>query len=110
VGRLPDGRVALVRGVSLSPGSRTDLVVRVSRGAKLKFKCEGKQRWCTFIVHSSESDLVRGSVTRGGEDIEYVPPGHLVIEYWPMSTGTAQRREIDLKAGDEQELVFHDED
>ena len=109
VGRLSDGRVALVRGVTLASASRMDLVVRVSRGARLVFKCEGKQAWGTFVIHLGESDVVRGSVSRGAMDTEFVPPGHLVIEYWPMNTGTAQRREIDLKAGEERELVFRDD-
>ena len=80
-----------------------------NRGALAKLLAWQAQNWGTFIVHSGESDLVRGSVTRGGVDTEYVIPGHLVIEYWPMNTGTTQRREIDIKAGEEQELVFRDD-
>ena len=60
-------------------------------------------------MHNAEAEVVRDAVSRGGLFEAWVPPGHLVIEFTPVLTEKPQRREIDIKAGEEQELVFRDE-
>ena len=107
--RTQDGRVGIVRGVDIQTNATADLVVRVKPAAKLRARLEGKYPWGALIVHNAEAEVVRDAVSRGGLFEAWVPPGHLVIEFTPELTEKPQRREIDIKAGEEQELVFRDE-
>ncbi len=107
--RTLDGRVGLVRGVDIQTRGTTDLVVRVKRAARLRARLEGKHAWGALIVHSAEAEVVRDAVSRGAVFDAWVPPGHLVIEFTPVLTEKPERREIDVQAGEEAELVFRDE-
>lgn len=108
-GRASEGRIGIVRNLDIAAGAHADVVVRVSRGAKLRVRCEGASSWGPLIVRSGEAEILRSALERGAVRVEDVIPGHVVIEFTPIRTELTERREVVIGEGEEKEIVFRDD-
>jgi hypothetical protein len=108
VARTSDGRVGLLREIELRAGSQADVVVRVARGAKVRVRCDGPAPWGGYVVRAGDARLAQGSLARGGIEVVDVPPGRISVEFSPTDTDPAESQEIDVRAGDQREVVFRD--
>jgi protocatechuate 3,4-dioxygenase beta subunit len=107
--RVADGRVAILRGVAVTAGSRTTgVVLSLEPGAKLAVRYEGAADQAYFSVFLDGlrigSDMVRAKAS----SLQVVPAGKLTLELRPKGSGKKQVREITIDAGEEKEVVFAD--
>jgi hypothetical protein len=109
--RLPDGRVARAREVSLHSGGRIEgLVLRAELAAKLHVRCERSsidnriQVWCDGALVGADGGMHKGSVSN-----HCVPKGKLTIVMGRLVDEKTQSRSIEIGAGEEKDVVFGDD-
>lgn len=98
-------RVGLLRGVSVSSGSEASaLVVSLVPGARLRLKYAGNEGVLRFSVSSSGVAIARDGIPAGGTEETVVPSGLLLVECrW---ADRSESVELELRVGEEKELVF----
>jgi hypothetical protein len=105
-----DGRTGVLRGVELAPGTEAkDLVVEVSLGGHVRIRNDCKSRILSVTVQSGDIAVDSDGIEPGTAKTFTAPAGHLTLRVWLHPPPEEQKRELDLNAGEEKEVVFADD-
>jgi hypothetical protein len=105
-----DGRVGILRGVELAAGSDLhDLLISVQPGARVRVRYEGAQGYCSAQVVQDGVVVATDGVEKGTSKTFSGPAGSVKVVCRLGGNGKELVRELVLKAGEERELVFKDE-
>jgi hypothetical protein len=106
---MQDGRYGMLRTLEVGPLSPIEGVrLTLTPGASLRVGYEGQQDFGQLKILRDGEPLTRDGVTRGKPTRFRVPSGSLRFVF--AVGGKEQVRDLVLKPGEEQELVFKDED
>jgi hypothetical protein len=108
---LPDGRAGILRGVDMAVGSKASgLVISVRAGARLRVRYAGEQKFASLSIEQDGVYCSGDGVEKGTSQLFTAPAGAVRVVCRLRGIGKELVRELTLKAGEEQELVFKDED
>ncbi len=108
---LADGRTGLLRGAVLTAGANVrDLVIAVRPGARLRVRYAGENGFAAVRVEQDGVVFATDGVEKGTTRTFSAPAGQVSVICSLGGNGKKLVRELTLKAGEEQELVFTDED
>ena len=106
-----DGRVGSLRGVELAAGGDLhDLVIQLQPGARLRVRYVGALDFCSARVVQDGVVFATDGVEKGTSKTFSAPVGSVTVVCRLGGNGKELVRELTLRAGEEQELVFKDED
>jgi hypothetical protein len=111
IARVSDGRIAQLRGLVVGAGARlTGVVLSVERAARLRVGYEGAhpKAWFTVLLDGT-AVAMEWVENKGRSRVQIVPKGKLTIELRFDPEGTKSTRDVDVAAGEEKEIVFHDD-
>ncbi len=109
VARMDDGRCGMSRAIEVGAGLRVDgLRIALAPGGSLRVHYDGQREIGNLQIQRDGALLAFDGVWRGKPARFRVPSGPVRLVF---TVGAKEQvRELTLKAGEEQELVFTDED
>jgi hypothetical protein len=104
-----DARVGIVRGVVITGGVQdAGPVLRVSAGARVRVRYDGKARYGTFEVRSDGAIVGIDSLESGTSRSQPVPAGRVVVKFTLWDPTRTQEKELELAVGEEKSCAFTD--
>jgi hypothetical protein len=106
-----DGKSGSLRGIAVAAGAASaGLVVRVSPGARVTVRYQGKTTWGNFELESDGVVLGGDGLQTGTSSTRVVPPGHVITRFRLRNPDRVQEKAFDLAVGEEKEALFGDGD
>jgi hypothetical protein len=106
-----DGRVGSLRGVELAAGGDLhDLVIQLAPGARLRVRYDGALAFCSARVVLDGVVFATDGIEKGTSKTFSAPAGSVKVVCRLGGNGKELVRALTLVAGEEQELVFTDQD
>ncbi len=106
-----DGRMGILRGVEISAeGEPSGVTIKLVLGSRLRIRYAGAKDFCTAQVEQDGVVVATNGIENGASKTFSAPAGDVKVVCTLGGNGKKLVRELTLKAGEEQELVFTDED
>jgi hypothetical protein len=104
-----DGRVGVLRGIRSDAGEEAkNLVVEVSRAARVRVRNQCRSRKNGFYLLSDRALVTDGQINGGGERSFAVPVGHVEVRYFVGRPERWLSQELDVSSGEEKRVVLID--
>jgi hypothetical protein len=109
--RTSDGQFGVLAGVVATANVETNgLVIPVSPGGKLKLKYDGKREFALVQITSQGATIGWNEpVKASAVEVRDAPEGALVLRVTFANRATQTTVAVDLMAGEEKEVVIHDD-
>jgi hypothetical protein len=104
-----DARVGIVRGLVIAHNTRhSGPVLRVSAGARVRMRYDGKSRYGTFEVLSDGAIVGIDTLENGTTSSQPVPAGRCVVRFTLWDPTRTQEKVMQLAVGEEKSCAFTD--
>jgi len=110
IARIEEGRIAVMRAVTLGDGERREkIVLALQAGARLTVRYKGAADGCSFRMFSGDAIVGADELPKGEAGVRVVPAGRIRVELSFGPDAKRMSRELDVTAGEEKEITFGDD-